>query len=184
MGMIVGIWPCIGPVVLLLAVSCIGRSASPAPPAPSKFPNLWLTLAARRDALAPGAGRDSRGVLRRGPGDPQRRNVVDARPRRDVGVILPRDYTLFLSRTFMIPKQATHKREAALLLEFLLSPQGQTMLAEVNLFQRIDRDARPLPDSARRAIPIDPKLLVAMDRHRRQLFVEQWRTTFARERED
>ena len=46
------------------------------------------------------------------------------------------------------------------------------------------RDARPLPDSARRAIPIDPKLLVAMDRHRRQLFVEQWRTTFATERED
>ena len=111
-------------------------------------------------------------------------SYVDARPRRDVGVILPRDYTLFLSRTFMIPKQATHKREAALLLEFLLSPQGQTMLAEVNLFQRIDRDARPLPDSARRAIPIDPKLLVAMDRHRRQLFVGQWRTTFARERED
>lgn len=105
-------------------------------------------------------------------------SYVNGQPRPNIGVILPEDYTLFLSRAFMIPKTAPHKASAAVLLDFLLSPEGQNILAQANLVQWPDDDILSLPESAQRSIGIDPKLLVAMDQHRRLRFVTQWRSTF------
>ncbi|KAA2316378.1 extracellular solute-binding protein [Pseudooceanicola sediminis] len=96
----------------------------------------------------------------------------------NIGVIQPEDYTFFLSRALMIPKGAAQKDAAAALLEFLLSPDGQAILAQNSLVQRLDGDVSSLSESAQRPIAIDPKLLVAMDAHRRQRFVTQWRATF------
>ncbi|WP_106746223.1 ABC transporter substrate-binding protein [Yoonia maritima] len=105
-------------------------------------------------------------------------SYLSSTPRKNIGVIHPEDYTLLLSRAYMIPQTATNKVGAAILLDFLLSPQGQDILAAGNLVQRRDDDATLLSESAQRTIPIDPKLLVAMDRHRRSRFVGQWRSTF------
>jgi ABC-type Fe3+ transport system substrate-binding protein len=98
----------------------------------------------------------------------------------NVGVIYPQDYTLFLSRAYMIPKTAQHPQNAALLLDFLLSAQGQAILADSNLVQRDSADETGLEQSIQRYISIDPTLLVAMDRQRRTLFEDNWRTTFDR----
>ena len=97
-----------------------------------------------------------------------------------VGVIYPQDYTLFLSRAYMIPKTAENPQNAALLLDFLLSGPGQAILADSNLVQRDSADETGLEQSIQRYISIDPTLLVAMDRQRRLLFEDNWRTTFDR----
>ncbi|MDN3720654.1 extracellular solute-binding protein [Roseibium salinum] len=41
-----------------------------------------------------------------------------------IGIVLPSDYTLVLSRALMIPKQAKNKLPAKEFLDFLLSPEG------------------------------------------------------------
>ncbi|WP_439104132.1 ABC transporter substrate-binding protein [Celeribacter marinus] len=105
-------------------------------------------------------------------------SYVASVPHENLGVIYPKDYTLFLSRALMIPKAAAHKEQAAQFLDFLLSPEGQGILAQSNLVQHLDADASPLPQSAQRYIPIDLTLLVAMDQHRRASFVAKWRATF------
>ena len=105
-------------------------------------------------------------------------SYVDSVSSGDIGVIHPEDYTLFLSRAYMIPKGAAHKAEAALLLDFLLSDQGQDILAASNLVERRDSEVSNLSESAQRAIAIEPTLLVARDQHRRMRFIEQWRSAF------
>ncbi|MGJ8583948.1 MAG: ABC transporter substrate-binding protein [Marinosulfonomonas sp.] len=105
-------------------------------------------------------------------------SYVDSVPHKNIGIIYPEDYTLFLSRALMIPKSARNTDDATGFLEFLLSPDGQSILSESNLVQRLNSDENPLPESAQRPIAIDPKLLVAMDQHRRAIFVNKWRATF------
>lgn len=95
-----------------------------------------------------------------------------------VGVIAPQDYTLILSRAYMIPRGATQAPTAARLLDFILSDQGQAILAANGLMQSAGTGDQDLPESARRPIPIALTLLVAMDQARRRIFVETWRTAF------
>lgn len=95
-----------------------------------------------------------------------------------VGVIYPQDYTLLLSRAYMIPKSAGNPVHAAALLDFLLSEKGQTILAESHLVQPPGPDDTTLQESIQRYIAISPTLLVAMDDARRVNFVENWRKTF------
>ena len=91
-----------------------------------------------------------------------------------VGIIAPQDYTLVLSRAFLIPAASPHPAQAAALLDFILSDAGQTILASSGLVQPTGAAALTLSDSARRAIPIAPTLLVAMDQARRRIFVATW----------
>lgn len=96
----------------------------------------------------------------------------------NVGIVLPTDYTLFLSRAYMIPKAAAHKAEAGALLDFLLSEEGQAILAGQGLVMARGGDDGALPDSAHRTIRIEPMLLVARDQQRRARFIERWRDGF------
>jgi len=102
--------------------------------------------------------------------------VSAARP--EVGMILPEDYTLVLSRAYMIPKGARQKDAAAALLEFLLTPGAQTMLAEVGLVNAMDSAETGLALSARRPIALSPALLVALDANRRAQLLDFWQNTF------
>jgi ABC-type Fe3+ transport system substrate-binding protein len=106
-------------------------------------------------------------------------SYVDGATFDNIGVIHPQDYTLFLSRAYMIPKDGPEKPAAALLLDFMLSPRGQNLLKMRNLFYAETSDASPLPKSAERGIAIEPTLLVAGDKHRRKQFVDLWRSAFA-----
>ncbi|WP_238365760.1 ABC transporter substrate-binding protein [Mesobacterium pallidum] len=101
---------------------------------------------------------------------------------RDVGVILPEDYTLILSRSYMIPRGAAHPQAAARLLDFLLSAQAQEILAEAGLVMTRDLVETALGASGRRVIALSPALLVALDRNRRAQLFALWDNAFRTER--
>ncbi|MBP0482464.1 ABC transporter substrate-binding protein [Sagittula salina] len=94
-------------------------------------------------------------------------SYVAAAQEPDVGVILPEDYTLILSRSLMIPKGAAQPAAAGRLLEFLLGPQAQAMLMDIGLVMRVGPEETALLPSARRVIALSPAQLVALDAHRR-----------------
>ncbi|KIC28260.1 ABC transporter substrate-binding protein [Leisingera sp. ANG-M6] len=96
----------------------------------------------------------------------------------EVGTILPEDYTLVLSRAYMIPAEARQIAAAADLLDFLLSPEAQELLAEAGLVTEIAAADSGLAPSARRSIPLAPSLLVALDPNRRALLLKFWSDTF------
>lgn len=96
----------------------------------------------------------------------------------EIGVILPEDYTLILSRAFMIPRGARNSTGAERFLDFLLSPEAQPTLIQSGLVTVLDPLETGLLPSARRAISLSPALLVALDRHRRQGLFALWDDAF------
>lgn len=96
----------------------------------------------------------------------------------DVGLVLPDDYTLVLSRGFMIPRQARQAGAAARLLDFLLTAEAQFLLTQAGLATEMDASETGLAVSARRNIPLSPALLVARDPNRRDLLLRFWSDTF------
>ena len=105
------------------------------------------------------------------------RAAVDPR----IGVVAPQDYTLILSRAAMILKGSQHVGTARAFLDFLLSDQGKTILAQSHLIASFDDAqalglASPLGDATvLRPIPLSPTLLVGLDHMKRELFIRQWR---------
>ncbi|MBV7407803.1 extracellular solute-binding protein [Maritimibacter sp. DP1N21-5] len=104
--------------------------------------------------------------------------VTNAAP-ANVGIVLPEDYTLFLSRAYMIPRRAANPEAAERFLDFLLSDQGQAILAAAGLIQAGDPVDQGLIPSARRSIPLAPPLLVALDKSTEQQFFARWRDAFS-----
>lgn len=95
-----------------------------------------------------------------------------------LGVILPEDYTLVLSRAYMIPRQARNTQAATQFLDFLLSPPAQELLTTAGLVARLDGAETGLAPSARRFIPLSPALLVARDQNRRAELFKLWNDAF------
>jgi iron(III) transport system substrate-binding protein len=99
------------------------------------------------------------------------------RARRDprIGVIFPHDYTIVTSRIAFIARDARHPAAAKLFLDFLLSRQGQSLLAQHSLWPvRTDIRARRLPAAQVRPIRVGPQLLVNLDRLKRERFLRDW----------
>ena len=103
--------------------------------------------------------------------------VAHSRPDH-VGVVLPEDYTLFLTRGYLIPTRAAHSVEAGLLLDFLTSVEGQARLREEGLIYTVEPFESGLPVSARRPLSLGPWLLVALDASRSRRFQEVWSSAF------
>jgi iron(III) transport system substrate-binding protein len=102
-----------------------------------------------------------------------------------LGVVLPRDYTLVLSRVMFISKHAKHPNAAKLWADYVLSQRGQKVIGDaLELFAvRDDVDAeytaakvRDRIGSAARPIPIDPKIAAALDPDRQREFIVNWKT--------
>src|ERR1700682_3724256 len=112
-----------------------------------------------------------------------------ARAKRDprLGVVLPKDYTLVLSRVILIAKRARHPNAAKLWVDYVLSRRGQTVLAERSRFFSIRADvtgeftaatlSRTLGDSAR-PIGVGSGLMVFLDKAKHQEIVKRWRQAF------
>lgn len=105
-------------------------------------------------------------------------SYVEDRHLPDVAVVWPADYTLFLSRGYVIPRGAAQPGAAATLLDFLLSAEGQAVLARSGLVARDTPADAGRHDSALRPIRIGPTLLVARDRQKVVGFIRRWRETF------
>jgi iron(III) transport system substrate-binding protein len=102
---------------------------------------------------------------------------------RTIGVVMPSDYTLVMSRIALIPKAARHPNGAKLFLDFMLSRQGQTQLALRHMTPvRADVPGRPgarAPAATARAIRIGPSLIVNLDQLKRKRILRQWNAALA-----
>ncbi len=100
-----------------------------------------------------------------------------------IGIVVPRDYVLALSRGAMIPAQAPNPAAARRFLDFLFSPAGQTIIREEAFFfdfsgrlpEGVEGPALPVEAGIVRPIVIGPSLLPVQDRAKRARFLEEWR---------
>ncbi len=98
-----------------------------------------------------------------------------------LGVVFPSDYTLALGRAALIPTTAADPSAATRFLEFALSPAGRSILAEKShLLPSIGglRDLARIAggdDQSIRPVALSPALLVALDRAKHRMFLDQWR---------
>lgn len=90
-----------------------------------------------------------------------------------LAIIYPQDYTLMLSRSAIIPKQAPRADLGALLLDYLLSPRGQEMLAKQSGMRPVN--ASVIPAAGVRPMALGVGLLVYLDPLKKRHFLDLWR---------
>jgi len=95
----------------------------------------------------------------------------------DIGLVTPDDYHLSVSRVAFIPRNAAHPNAARLFLDFLLSREGQRVIASLGV--RPARDdiltERRAPVPGVRPVRVGPALLANLDQARRARLLDQWR---------
>ncbi|CUB02176.1 ABC transporter substrate-binding protein [Marinomonas fungiae] len=96
-------------------------------------------------------------------------------------MIIPKDYTLMLMRTAVIPKHAANPQDAGRFLDFLLSDEGQTLMTSEELLYPIRPNlndahfAMPLgPTRTIRTVDLDQQLLVGRDLVKQRRFIRNW----------
>ncbi|MGE3875078.1 MAG: ABC transporter substrate-binding protein, partial [Parvibaculaceae bacterium] len=105
-----------------------------------------------------------------------------------IGIVMPRDYTLVLSRAAMLPATAGRPDLGKKFLDYCLSIRGQAVAAEKSFFFSFDR---PVPDGVDavdpgpgsgvyRPIVVGPALLSTLDRQNRQRFLSEWKASMER----
>jgi len=101
-----------------------------------------------------------------------------------IGSVMPRDYTLVMSRIAFISRYAPHPDEAEEWLDYVLSKRGQTILNLIGLHSvRNDVEGDSSAASLRRRlgkafrpIVLSTGLLTYIDQSKRKLFLSQWDT--------
>lgn len=102
-----------------------------------------------------------------------------------IGVIVPQDYTLVMSRIAMISAQTRHVEAAHRFIDFLLSPDGQQVIARSSglIALRPDIHGPMSANGIRKRFfsnyqPIDlgPGLLVYLDQMKRAHFLQEWKS--------
>ena len=99
-----------------------------------------------------------------------------------IGIVLPEDYTLVVSRIAVLPTSAKRLDLARLFLDFLLSEPGQSSIAKAHLFAihpDVEGEATALAlrntaGDSLRPIQVGPGLLVYLDQAKRERFLERW----------
>lgn len=113
--------------------------------------------------------------------------LVRAKTDPSLGVVLPKDYTLILSRVLFISKNAKHVNAAKLWLDYMLSQRGQTVIANDSKLYAIRADVQgdttstdltKLVGAANlKPLPVSPMLLQYLDPTKRLAFLKQWKET-------
>ncbi|HTK00660.1 MAG TPA: extracellular solute-binding protein [Bordetella sp.] len=102
---------------------------------------------------------------------------------RGVGVIFPQDYVLVLPRSALIARHAPHPDLGRAFIDWLLSPAGQTEIANVSgLGPMVDdggagRNTDTVLTRTQgivQPVVLGPALLVGLDRQRHARFVQNW----------
>jgi iron(III) transport system substrate-binding protein len=109
-----------------------------------------------------------------------------ARRADPIGIVMPSDYTLVLSRGAMVPSTARQEGAAGRFIDYLLSARGRAVGKAESFFFAADGgppDGIEGPDIATsgvaRPIAIGPALLAVQDAARRKRFLEDWTRTIA-----
>ena len=110
--------------------------------------------------------------------------LVRAKKDQNLGVVLPKDYTLVLSRVMFIGKQAKNPNAAKLFVDYILSQRGQKQIGgDVELFaMRDDVEAeytaaklkKDLGDRVK-PIPVSSEITSYLDAKKRLDFLNAWK---------
>ena len=101
-----------------------------------------------------------------------------------IGIILPSDYTLVMTRVALIPRRASAPDLAGRFIDYLVSERGQAVVAASTAFYSIlptgggPMSATRLQEEVRgptQRIGLGPALLVYMDHLKRARFLQQWK---------
>ncbi len=110
--------------------------------------------------------------------------IVRAKTDPSIGYVLPRDYTLVMSRIVFITKRAGSPNAARLWVDFLLSKRGQEIIANESQLFSLRGDVEGEATAARLAsmlggsikpIAVGPGLLTYQDQAKRLEFMRKWR---------
>ncbi len=101
----------------------------------------------------------------------------------DLGLTIPRDYVVIVSRVALVPRAAQAPDLGEAFLDFLMSPAGQTLLAErlrlppvsLEVAGKIGASAmQPALEATLRPVPVSPGLLAYLDPANRARVLARW----------
>jgi iron(III) transport system substrate-binding protein len=109
-----------------------------------------------------------------------------ARAKKDpsIGVVIPSDYVLVMSRVAFISKMAKHPNSAKLWLDYVLSKRGQTIIANQAELYSLRNDVEgestaavltKIRGNVLKPIPINEELLTNLDQSKRLAFFKKWK---------
>src|SRR5207237_10918541 len=114
--------------------------------------------------------------------------LVRAKKDQNLGVVLPKDYTLVLSRVMFIGKTAKNPNAAKVWTDYVLSQRGQKLIgSDVELFSiRNDVDAEYTAAKLNqqlganvKPIAVSSELVEYLDSKKRLAFLNNWKATLA-----
>lgn len=106
----------------------------------------------------------------------------------DLGLALPRDYVVVVSRLALVPRAAQSPETGELLLDFLLGREGQTLLADRLRLPAVSLEVAGKDSAAAmqealgarlRPAPVSPGLLAYLDPANRARVLARWRAALA-----
>ena len=113
--------------------------------------------------------------------------LVRAKADPSIGVVLPKDYTLIMSRVIFINKAAKNANAAKLWMDYMLSHRGQTIIANDSKLFAIRQDVVGETTSADlikqigkdnvKPVPVHPIVLQFLGPAKRMAFLKQWKDT-------
>ena len=113
--------------------------------------------------------------------------LVRAKNDPSLGVVLPKDYTLVMSRVQFINKSAKHPNAAKLWMDYILSKRGQTVIANESKLFAIRADVSGETTSAElvkqvgeknlKPLAVGPAVMEYLAPAKRMAFLKQWKET-------
>jgi iron(III) transport system substrate-binding protein len=110
--------------------------------------------------------------------------LVRAKKDPNIGVVIPKDYTLVLSRVQFISKTAKNPNAAKLWIDYILSKRGQTVIANDSKLYAIRGDVTGETTSADltkdigkglKPLQVNTELVQYLDQGKRLAFLKQWK---------
>ncbi len=101
----------------------------------------------------------------------------------DVGIVLPRDYTVVMSRIGLVPQAAASPELGRRYLAFFMSKEGQTILARQLQIPAVSPEVagentaltmQEIHGNKLRPVPVSPGLMVYLDQVKRSRLIAKW----------
>jgi iron(III) transport system substrate-binding protein len=101
----------------------------------------------------------------------------------DVGIVLPKDYTVVMSRIGLVPQAARSPELGRRFLDFFMSKEGQTILTQELQIPAVSPDVaegntattmREMLGGQLKPVPVSPGLMVYLDQVKRARLIARW----------
>jgi iron(III) transport system substrate-binding protein len=108
----------------------------------------------------------------------------------NVGIVLPKDYTVVMSRIGLVPQAATHPDLGKRYLQFFMSKEGQTIMARELQIAAVSPEVagnntattmREMLGGQLKPVPVSLGLMVYLDQVKRARLIEKWNEELRRQ---